>query len=120
MALRNRLVRLVGLKDLGGLANIDTGKPVSAYRLGDPIGIFTLYSNCESEALFGIRDKHLDVQLSVFKQAPATTAAVTLSITTVVHVHNWLGRLYMLPVAPLHKLIAPAVMARVEVTPIAA
>lgn len=120
MSLRNQLARLAGLKDLGGLANFDKEKPGSDYRPGDSIGIFTLYSICESEALLGIRDKHLDVHLSVFKQAPTAAGMVTLSFTTVVHVHNWLGRLYMIPVAPLHKLIAPAVMSKLEVTPIAA
>ncbi|SFG00888.1 Protein of unknown function [Duganella sp. CF458] len=27
------------------------------------------------------------------------------SVATVAHVHNWLGRLYMLPVTLLHKII---------------
>lgn len=33
-------------------------------------------------------------------------------MTTVVHVHNWLGRLYMLPVAPLHKIIVKTMLKR--------
>ncbi|WP_396433109.1 DUF2867 domain-containing protein [Limnohabitans sp.] len=33
-----------------------------------------------------------------------------LTVSTVVHMHNVLGRLNMLPVAPVHKLIVPSVM----------
>ncbi len=29
-----------------------------------------------------------------------------VTVTTVVHIHNWLGWLYMIPVAPAHKVIA--------------
>lgn len=110
MTLRNRLVQLAGLKNLGGLGEIDPAKPASAYQPGDRVGIFTLISNTETEALLGDSDKHLDVVLSVFKR-PAEDR-ISIAVTTVVHVHNLLGRLYMLPVAPLHKLIAPAVTQR--------
>jgi Protein of unknown function (DUF2867) len=111
MSLRNKLVRLVGLKDLGGLGAFDPGKPASAYLPGDRVGIFTLLAASDIEALMGIRDKHLDVLLSV-RKLPARDSGVPVAVTTVVHVHNWLGRLYMLPVAPLHKIVAPAVMSR--------
>lgn len=113
MTLRNKLVQLVWLKDLGGLGGFDPSKPESAYAPGDRVGIFTLISNSENEALLGDSDRHLDVVLSVFKHPHGSNGFATISITTVVHVHNLLGRMYMLPVAPLHKLIAPAVLNRV-------
>jgi hypothetical protein len=116
MTLRNELVQRVGLKHLGGLGAIDPAKPASAYLPGDRVGIFTLIANSDTEALLGDDDKHLDVVLSVFKQPAGAAGMVTVSVTTVVHVHNLLGRLYMLPVAPLHKLIAPAVTARMAGT----
>lgn len=34
--------------------------------------------------------------------------------TTVVHVHNLLGRVYMLAVKPWHRRIAPAVLSRLD------
>lgn len=113
MALRNKLVQLVGLKDLGGLGGFDRSKPESAYAPGDRVGIFTIISNTDNEALLGDCDKHLDVVLSVFKSPPCSNSISSISITTVVHVRNLLGRVYMLPVTPLHKLIAPAVLNRV-------
>lgn len=112
MATRNTIVQLVGLKNLGGLGDFDPSKPESAYSPGDRVGIFTLISNSDSEVLLGDSDKHLDVVLSAFKSPASSNGTQSLSITTVVHVHNLLGRTYMLPVTPLHKLIAPAVLSR--------
>jgi hypothetical protein len=109
MALRNRAVAALGLKDLGALSRLDPAKPASAYQPGDRVGIFTLIANSADEALLGDRDKHLDVILSAHRAA-APDGQVLLTVTTVVHVHNWLGRLYMLPVTPLHRLIAPSVL----------
>lgn len=55
-------------------------------------------------------DNHLDVALSVHKGQNPETNRPMLTVSTVVHTHNLLGRLYMLPVAPLHKMIVPSVM----------
>ena len=112
MSLRNSMVQLVGLKNLGGLGEFDPAKPDSAYRPGDRVGIFTLISNSPDEALLGDSDKHLDVVLSVSKGRLEADGAVRVAVTTVVHVHNLFGRIYMLPVTPLHRLIAPAVLSR--------
>ena len=35
-----------------------------------------------------------------------------LEVATVVHTHNAFGRLYMLPVAPVHRLIVPHLLRR--------
>lgn len=109
MALRNRVVEKLGLKNLGGLGEFDPSKPADAYRPGDRVGIFTLFEQTFDEVLLGDKDKHLDVMLSVHRQVLAP-GGVQVAVTTVVHVHNALGRLYMLPVTPMHKLIAPAVL----------
>jgi uncharacterized protein (UPF0248 family) len=63
--------------------------------------------------LLGDRDKHLDVVLSVYKHPLDQKGIQSVSVTTVVHIHNLLGRIYMLPVMPLHRLIAPAVLTRI-------
>lgn len=116
MWLRNKTVQLVGLKDLGGMADFNAGKPASAYLPGDRVGIFTLISATDDELLVGDNDKHLNVELSLYRHPVLAEGVQTLSITTVVHVHNWLGRLYMLPVKPMHKIIAPAVFNRIVLT----
>jgi hypothetical protein len=111
MSARNQLVQLVGLKHLGALDRLDPAREPAAYRPGDRIGIFTLYENTFDELLCGDRDKHLDVMLSVHRRLLPGGQAVELTLTTIVHVKNLLGRLYMLPVTPAHRWVAPAVLA---------
>ena len=111
MQARNRAGGLVGLKNLGKLSRIDPSKPANAYQRGERVGIFTVIDNQPGEALLGDSDKHLDVVLSVHR-APLGGDAVTITVTTVVHVKNWLGHMYMLPVRPMHRLITPAVLSR--------
>jgi len=112
MRLRNAVVKLLGLKDLGALAELDLAKPASTYVSGDRVGIFTVISNSPNEALLGDSDKHLDVVLSVYKHPSEQKGIQSISVTTVVHTHNMLGKIYMLPVTPMHKLIAPAILNR--------
>lgn len=113
MTLRNKTVLLFGLKDLGGMGDFDSAKPDTDYLPGDRVGIFTLISNTPDEVLLGDSDKHLDVVLSIYKTSTDQDDDCSIMVTTVVHTHNLLGKAYMLPVTPLHKLIAPAVLARV-------
>jgi hypothetical protein len=112
MALRNGLVAWVGLKNLGAIHALDPHKPERDYSPGDRLGIFTLRSNQPDEVVVFDRDKHLEVALSVCCLPRAVGQPQTIVVSTVVHVHNLLGRLYMLPVTPWHQRIVPAVMAR--------
>lgn len=114
MALRNKLVEKIGLKNLGAIGNFDPSKTEANYQPGDRVGIFTLIENSFDEVLLGDRDKHLDVVLSVHRQT-VSPGRVLVTITTVVQQHNWLGRLYMLPVKPMHRWIAPAVLRAIAV-----
>lgn len=107
MQLRNRIVRLFGLKDLGRLTRIDLARADADYRENDRVGIFTLVSNQPNEVMMADRDKHLDVYLTLHLSPVTPEGARTLTLSTVVHTHNLLGRLYMLPVAPFHRLIVP-------------
>lgn len=112
MWVRNRTVALLGLKNLSGISKLDTRKASQGYVVGDRIGIFTLISTTRDEILVGDDDKHLRVVLSLHKISGQDQLPGRIVLTTVVHVHNLLGRLYMLPVTPLHKLIVPAMLAR--------
>lgn len=110
MMLRNQVVARLGLKDLGHLNGFDADKPVDQYKAGDRVGIFTLFENEPDEVLLGDTDRHLDVMLSVHKGRNPETGRSVLTVSTVVHIHNLLGRLYMLPVASMHKLIVSSVL----------
>jgi hypothetical protein len=116
MAARNRAVALLGLKNLGVLSQIDAAKPEASYRPGDRIGIFTLIDNTPNEVLLGDRDKHLSVVLSVHLARHAAQNVTTVTATTVVHVNNLLGKIYMLPVTPAHRRIVPVMLRAIAAT----
>jgi hypothetical protein len=110
MSVRNRVVAQLGLKDLGHLRGFNPDKPLGEYQPGDRVGVFALLENQVDEVVLGDTDQHLDVALSVHRGRDPKSGRVVLTVSTVVHIHNMLGRLYMLPVAPVHKLIVPSVM----------
>jgi hypothetical protein len=111
MAIRNRIVRLFGLKDVGAMKT--AARPADAYQVGDRLGIFSIFSKTENELLLGIDDSHLDVRVSLLKSKRDGVPYYVLS--TVVHVHNLLGRVYMAPVGRIHPFVVRSMMARAEV-----
>jgi hypothetical protein len=113
MTLRNKVVKCFGLKDLGGINQLNRQKSASEYELGDRVGIFSMIANSTQEVLLADNDKHLRVVLSVY-QHPNTINSLltTYSVTTVVHIHNGWGKLYMLPVKPMHQFMVPIVFAK--------
>ncbi len=110
MMLRNQIVSKMGLKHLGKMADFSTNKPSNEYQVGDQLGIFSIYSLSHEEVILEDRDKHLDVRLSFFIEPNGDTA--TLHASSVVHVKNTFGKVYMFFVAPVHKLIVPATLKR--------
>jgi len=103
MALRNHGMRLLGMKDLGSLRAV---QDVEDPRPGQRLGIFTLQSLDDDAIVLEDDDRHLRVQLALQWQGDV------LEVATVVHTHNAFGRLYMLPVAPVHRLIVPHLLRR--------
>jgi len=91
-------MRLLGMKHLGSLRAVqDTDDPAAGQRLG----IFTLQSMDDDAIVLEDNDRHLRVQLALQWQGDV------LEVATVVHTHKAFGRVYMLPVAPVHRLIVP-------------
>ncbi|MEZ8081464.1 hypothetical protein A1OW_01585 [Enterovibrio norvegicus] len=106
MRLRNRIASLLGLKHLG---NFDDFSPAKKdFNVGDRVGIFTMIYRSPVEVIMEDRDKHLDVKVSFHITPNGNRATVTAS--TVVHVKNRLGKVYMFFVGPAHKLIVPATL----------
>ena len=109
MRLRNRIVGWVGLKNDGSFTQgVERGKSAGAYRVGDRIGLFEVMYLAPDEVIIGVDDKHLDVRISVCKTRQDGLPQVAVS--TVVHEHNALGRVYMFFVRPAHRVIAPATL----------
>ena len=100
MTVRDALVAGFGLKTAKHLASL------SAKSAAGRIGIFKVYSTTATEVVVGEDDKHLDFRLSVLcsrQSSPGAKRHVILS--TVVHCHNRLGRLYIFLIAPFHRLV---------------
>lgn len=106
-SLRDAIVTCVGLK---------TAKRLSALpdeAKGDRIAFFKVYSRSKTEIVLGEDDKHLDFRLSVLC-CPSSSSALggQLTVSTVVHCHNLLGRAYVWVIAPLHRLVVKASLRR--------
>lgn len=117
MLVRNKAVRLVGLKDVGQLQDgypPASGKPpndAASYAVGDRVGIFRIRFLSDREVILGQDDRHLDVQVSILKHGEGS-ATPTLVLTTVVHIHNTLGHAYMAVITPFHRVIARSITQR--------
>jgi Protein of unknown function (DUF2867) len=63
--------------------------------------------------MLGMNDKHLDFRLLVDVVNEGGGRQI-ITASTVVKTHNALGRAYLAFVKPFHKVIVPAMMARVS------
>ncbi len=98
IALRNLLVTPFGLKTSGATEGVAR----------DMIGIFPVVSETPERLVAGFNDKHLDFRL-VVDVAPEGPAR-SITATTLVLTHNWLGRTYLAVILPFHRLIVPAML----------
>lgn len=105
MRLRDILVAGFGLKTSAHLTSPSAGAP------GERIGIFKIYSRSANEIILGEDDRHLDFRLSLLcSSSEDGQRAVTLS--TVVHCHNQLGRSYLFLITPFHRQIVRSMLSR--------
>lgn len=104
-ALRDRVVSLFGLKTSG----TDNRKQLIDdfnCEVGQKLGLFKVFDKNEHEVILGEDDSHLDFRVSLFLDNQNDV----LTVSTIVQIHNWLGRLYFLPVKPFHRLIVPTMV----------
>lgn len=96
MRLRNRLVKVFGLK-----TNMEKDfKP--QYKPGETIGFIKVFSVGEREVLIGADDKHLNFRVSVFNSEEHKH---NIKVTTLVKYNNLFGRIYMTLIKPFHIII---------------
>ena len=104
---RDAIVACFGLKTAKHLATL------SGEANADRIGIFKVYGKSETEIVLGEDDKHLDFRLSVLRTPDLSpTLGGQLTVSTVVHCHNLLGRAYILVIAPFHRQVVKASLRR--------
>lgn len=98
MALRNQLVRPLGLK---------TGREAPGDSAQDT-ALFPVHFEDDHELILGTDDNHLNFRISILQQAGR------LHMATWVHRNNLLGRIYLALVMPFHILIVRNCMRRID------
>ncbi|MFZ6648741.1 DUF2867 domain-containing protein [Undibacterium sp. TJN25] len=111
MAARNRIVAPFGLKDIGRFTSIDPERKAATYRIGDRAGIFSILSLSDGEVVLGDFDKHLKARISIYRDLTAD-GSPRVTVSTVVHINNFLGRAYLFFVVPVHQFLVPAMLSR--------
>jgi Protein of unknown function (DUF2867) len=105
LRLRTILVKPFGLKP--------GEDPALEKATANNIGIFPILDQMANRLTLGMNDKHLDFRLLVdVKDLADGRQSVTAS--TVVKTHNLLGQIYLGFVKPFHRIIVPAMLARVS------
>lgn len=69
------------------------------------VAFFPVLSRSERELVLGEDDRHLDFRASVLVRVAADGETRDLIMTTAVRCHNLAGRLYLMAIAPFHRLI---------------
>jgi hypothetical protein len=102
--LRDRIVSVFGIKTSSQLQNAhDQG---SVRR----ISFFRVYAQDANEILLGEDDSHLDFRLTV--RCEPIDGATHVVATTVVQCHNAIGRIYLLVIAPFHRIVVRSALQR--------
>jgi hypothetical protein len=106
LTVRGMVASVLGLKHV---ADADFSRaPGENYQVTQRVGLFSVQSNESNELIVGDNDKHLDFRISIYRSSANGVEIVTVS--TVVEIHNAVGRLYMLVVKPFHRLIARSML----------
>ena len=110
-ALRNRIVRVLGLK--ASDAPSDWQEQLHRFRgePGEQLGLFKVLGKTANEIVLGEDDKHLDFRVSLLIEPQAAAAHTRmLTISTTVTFNHWFGRLYFLLIRPFHRAIVPSML----------
>ena len=106
-SIRDAIVAGFGLKTAKHLSTLSSDATASR------ISIFRIFAATRTEVVLGENDKHLDFRLSILCtpcSPPDTGNRLTLS--TVVHCHNRLGRTYLSVIALFHRQVVRASLRR--------
>lgn len=106
MKLRNTLVRPFGLQ------TGKTEKLAEEFRKvilnGGQVGLTSVTEKSDNETVLLLSDSHLNAYMSVIVAQNGNSQTIT--VVTVVHYNNTLGRIYFFFVKPFHKVIVKAML----------
>lgn len=109
LLIRNKIVKLLGLKDVGQLGEVDYINHTNTGELTDAkLDIFSIESFCENEMVLKLNDKHLNIKMSILKRKHNDETEVIVS--TLVNFNNKLGNVYMFIISPFHRLVMRRLM----------
>lgn len=109
-SLRNRMVAVFKLKTPSITAE-QRGSDADRWEIGKQSGIFKIFGKSGREILLGEDDKHLDVRVSLYLEPNGDNEGEKkVTVTTVVVLHNRLGRFYFFFVKPIHRIIVPLLL----------
>ncbi len=97
---RNAVAGLAGL-EVPTVAEIMNPQIKRAYRVGEKIGPWPIFSIGQNEIVTGRDNKHIDFRLSVFRAVDGDATNVVVS--TICTVHNLFGKIYLFFVVPVHR-----------------
>src|SRR5882757_2920429 len=101
MALRDLFVTPFGLK------TAETARRAAT----DRVGFFPVLRETPQRIVAGLNDRHLDFRVVV--EVAGSGAGQSVTATTVVLTHNWLGRAYLAIILPFHRLIVRSMLRQV-------
>lgn len=92
---RDAISSMFGVRKIGGFSGI---VPTSV-KVGQMLDFFLIEHVSQDVLTLTERDRHLDVMTCI------SSSGNVLTVTSSVRTHNTFGRIYMIPVAPAHKII---------------
>jgi hypothetical protein len=99
MFVRNKIVGIFGLKVESLMP-----KKMTTLKVGEKIGMFTIYFISENEVIAGEDDKHLNFRVSILR------IDEEVMVSTFVKYNNSFGKIYMFLIMPFHQMIVIAMM----------
>jgi hypothetical protein len=106
--IRDAIVKQFGLKTINRKER-ERMRREFVIQPGASLGLFNVFSNNEREVIMGEDDKHLNFRVS-FLLEKRDDQTYELYFMTIVKFHNWLGKIYFLPVKPMHALVVKTMM----------
>lgn len=103
----DRISALAGVLTIGGTDS----RPQQEPAIGEKLDFFDVVGVNADEIFLSSVDRHLSTLL-VIKLEHLSVNIQKLTITPSVKTHNFFGELYMLPVAPAHKVIVRRMLLR--------
>ncbi len=102
MKLRDAIVMPLGLK---------TAKSVRHDEI-EKIGFFPLLNETPERVVAGFNDSHLDFRVVIDVAPEGSGQRVTA--TTIVLMHNWIGRTYLSIIKPFHRVVVRSMLKQVQ------